>query len=288
MKIKDLSGKNLVKDIESLEAGTFNLDVNTTLTAPDESEVILRYKEHTIGVKKIIGRGRIYVFSCLSIFGNRQLKTSGNRIFINNLLKDMTITDDSIKINEQILISQGQAKYTSGNETKVLSVKEKDYYTLVRQMSLFGWEERVHESIVDRQDSTTFYRVVFERDQDIPNLDRIRELESAYPFGDPPPWTPPVEDDFSGLLMIFGGLTALGGLFFTIGNIITNSDSDYSLNTTIAALIIGLVMVGIGFLWHSVKNEPGRQQRKIHDDVYKQQAEIENILRVENLIQSKK
>ena len=88
--------------------------------------------------------------------------------------------------------------------------------------------------------------------------------------------------------MIFGGLTALGGLFFTIGNIITNSDSDYSLNTTIAALIIGLVMVGIGFLWHSVKNEPGRQQRKIHDDVYKQQAEIENILRVENLIQSKK
>ncbi|MBA7684394.1 hypothetical protein ES703_92789 [subsurface metagenome] len=91
-----LQGSTLLAGIESLEAGTVYLTPNATVTASSEAEVVLQFEGFSIGARRALGKGVVYLFSCLTVFGDRQLKHPGNRTLLYNLLEHLTAPSDSV------------------------------------------------------------------------------------------------------------------------------------------------------------------------------------------------
>jgi hypothetical protein len=84
---EDLQAFDFLEDVESLEAGTVLWAPNTLVATSGEAEIVLRFKSLALGAKRALGKGIVYLFSCLTVFGKRQLGQSGNQKFLGNLLQ---------------------------------------------------------------------------------------------------------------------------------------------------------------------------------------------------------
>ena len=84
-----LEGSHLLEGVESLALGTVWLYESTKIAASNQAEVVLQYKDATLGAKRPLGKGTAYLFSCLPAFGNKQLDRIDNRRFLDNLLKSV-------------------------------------------------------------------------------------------------------------------------------------------------------------------------------------------------------
>lgn len=105
----------LLETIETLALGTVCLYESTRIAESNEAEVLLQYKDAILGAKRSLGKGTAYLFSCLPIFGNKQLDNADNKMFLNNLLKclvtpAMTATLDVI-LKDEALAEQAIATY---------------------------------------------------------------------------------------------------------------------------------------------------------------------------------
>ncbi len=84
-----LEGLQLLDGVESLTLGTVWLYESTKIAASNQVEAVLQYKDATLGAKRPLGKGTAYLFSCLPVFGNKQLDQIDNRRFLDNLLKSL-------------------------------------------------------------------------------------------------------------------------------------------------------------------------------------------------------
>jgi len=85
----NLEDSELLEGVESLASGTVWLYESTKISASKEAEVVLQYKDTILGAKRSLGKGTAYLFSCLPVFGNKQLNHVDNRRFLGNLLKSL-------------------------------------------------------------------------------------------------------------------------------------------------------------------------------------------------------
>jgi hypothetical protein len=83
---ENLEYSPLLDGIDSLAAGTVWFCGSTGITAPDQVEILLKYRDIIMGAKKSLGKGTAYLFSCLNVLGNKQLKQDNNARFFDNLL----------------------------------------------------------------------------------------------------------------------------------------------------------------------------------------------------------
>ena len=167
---------------------------------------------------------------------------------------------------------------------KVVKTKS-DYDLILRQRGLFGWKQISLDKYGDN------YEVVFTRDPTIPNLNRIKELESAYPFGRPPTVSTSTEGLYV-FLYFLGGLSAFGGIVFTIVNLLKiwaggePESGTYSLETTVKAIWIGFAMIAVAFIWQKLKQLWVRSEINDANKILAQQKKIESILLQEKLTNS--
>jgi len=87
----NLEGSQLLEGIYSLALGAVWGYGSAKIAASNESEVVMQYKDAILGANRSLGRGTVYLFSCLPAFGNKQLEQADNRIFLDNLLKSVTM-----------------------------------------------------------------------------------------------------------------------------------------------------------------------------------------------------
>lgn len=116
--IEVLESSQLLEGIESLALGSVWGYPSTRIVASNESEVVLQYNDAILGAKRSLGKGTACVFSCLPLFGNKQLDQIDNRRFLDNLLKSlaapaMTATLETIAKDEALV---AQAKNTAADE----------------------------------------------------------------------------------------------------------------------------------------------------------------------------
>jgi len=86
---ESLEDSQLLDGVASLASGTVWLYESTKIAASNQAEVVLQYKDATLGAKRPLGKGTAYLFSCLPAFGNKQLDQADNRRFLDNLLKSL-------------------------------------------------------------------------------------------------------------------------------------------------------------------------------------------------------
>lgn len=84
-----LQCSQLLEGVKSLALGTVNWWESTRIATSDEAEVVLQLKDAILGAKRSFGKGTVYLFSCLPLFGNKQLDQADNRRFLDNLLESM-------------------------------------------------------------------------------------------------------------------------------------------------------------------------------------------------------
>lgn len=113
-----LESSQLLEGIESLTLGMVWGYPSTRIEASNEPEVVLQYNDAILGAKRSLGKGIAHVFSCLPLFGNKQLGQVDNRRFLDNLLKSlaapaMTATLEAIAKDEALAV---QAETTSTAE----------------------------------------------------------------------------------------------------------------------------------------------------------------------------
>ncbi len=78
---------SLLKGIGSLAFGDVFGSKSGTIAVSSEAEVLLQSEGAALGAKRCLGKGVVYLFSCLPAFGNRQLDQAGNRGLLGNLLR---------------------------------------------------------------------------------------------------------------------------------------------------------------------------------------------------------
>ena len=86
-----IQGSQLLEGIKSLAAGRAWGYGSGRIAASDEAEVVMQFKDATLAAKRSLGKGTAYLFSCLPIFGNKQLDQidADNRRFLNNLVESL-------------------------------------------------------------------------------------------------------------------------------------------------------------------------------------------------------
>ena len=84
-----LEGSQLLDSVESLALGAVWLYESARIGVSNQAEVVLQYKDAILGAKRPLGKGTVYLFSCLPAFGNKQLDRIDNRRFLDNLLKSL-------------------------------------------------------------------------------------------------------------------------------------------------------------------------------------------------------
>ena len=78
-----------LKGVDKLAAGKVWTCASTGIAASDQTEVVLKYKDVIMGAKVSPAKGTVYLFSCLPVLGDSQLKQDGNTRFLNNLLESL-------------------------------------------------------------------------------------------------------------------------------------------------------------------------------------------------------
>jgi hypothetical protein len=86
-----LQRSQLLEGVKSLALGDVWGNKSTRIAASSEAELVLclTYKDATIGAKRNLGKGAVYLFSCLPVLGNKQLGQMDNSRFLDNLLKSL-------------------------------------------------------------------------------------------------------------------------------------------------------------------------------------------------------
>lgn len=77
----------------------------TKIRASSDSDILFKYKEDILGVKRAYGKGAVYVFSCLGAFEDKPLRESDNRVFLNNIIK-LFLTPE-MELTSRIIDSSG-------------------------------------------------------------------------------------------------------------------------------------------------------------------------------------
>jgi hypothetical protein len=154
-----------------------------------------------------------------------------------------------------------------------------------QQMQLFGWKLVGQESTIHRQE--TCRKLNFVRALDVPNSDRIRELEDQYPFGGLP------EVTVSNLLGGWGKLLALFGIIFlafgcagTLIHLVVpvfqlgmQYPNWFSFKATLGELIIGLVLLALWLGGRRLDTQRNAKYLRAREEVEGKRAAIEMELR---------
>ena len=117
---ESLQRSRLLEGVKSLALGDVWGSKSTRIAASNEAELVLRLKDATIGAKRNLGKGAVYLFSCLPVLGNKQLKQPDNSRFLDNLLKSLatpqaTLTPPADDIQRQAeLPGVGEAEMPEG------------------------------------------------------------------------------------------------------------------------------------------------------------------------------
>jgi len=86
---ENLGDSTLLAGVDSLASGKGWFTDIFGIAASARVEVVLKYKDVILGVKRSLGKGTAYFFSCSPVFGNKQLDQAGNRRFLENLLTSL-------------------------------------------------------------------------------------------------------------------------------------------------------------------------------------------------------
>jgi hypothetical protein len=86
---ENLRDSPLLEDVNSLAAGLVWGCASIQIAPSNQAEVLLQYKDAILGLKRPLGKGTAYLFSCLPVFGKKQLDQADNRVFLNNLVKSL-------------------------------------------------------------------------------------------------------------------------------------------------------------------------------------------------------
>jgi hypothetical protein len=78
---------SLLKGIGSLAFGDVWGYKSAMIATSGQVDVMLRSGDAVLGARRCVGKGVVYLFSCLPAFGNRQLDQAGNRGLLGNLLR---------------------------------------------------------------------------------------------------------------------------------------------------------------------------------------------------------
>ena len=154
----------------------------------------------------------------------------------------------------------------------------------IQQMQLFGWTLVGQESTEYRGEpchKLNFVRVLNEA-----SLDRIRELEEQYPFGELPEVPGSLSQGKGKLLAVFGSIVLAFGCVGTVLHLIDlvfplglHYPDWYSFTVTLGGSIVGLVLLAVGL---SRKRSETRRHTKLlraREEVEGKQAAIEMELR---------
>jgi len=101
--LENMGDSPLLAGVDSLASSRSWIAGSTGIAPSDQDEIILKYKDVILGAKSSLGKGTVYLFSCLPVFGNKQLDQMGNRRFIMNLLTSL-----GVPTLEKLLESRGE------------------------------------------------------------------------------------------------------------------------------------------------------------------------------------
>jgi hypothetical protein len=154
-----------------------------------------------------------------------------------------------------------------------------------QQMQLFGWKLVGQESTIHRQ--VTCRKLNFLRALDVPNSDRIRELEDQYPFGGLPAVT--VSNLLGGggrFLALFGIIFLAFGCVGTLMHLVVpvfqlgmQYPYSFSFKATFWGLIIGLVLLQLWCGGKGLDTHRNAKYLRAHEEVEGNRAAIEIELR---------
>lgn len=117
-----LEDSQLLEAIESLDMIPVWGFRSTSIVACNEAKVLLQYKDTILAAKRSLGDGTVYLFSCLPLFGNKQLAHLDNRKFLNNLMKSLPKTAPTALLaaitQDEVLSEQENAKTNDKSITK--------------------------------------------------------------------------------------------------------------------------------------------------------------------------
>jgi len=88
----EFENSQLLEGIEYLVLGLGWGWASPRIAVSNEAKVLLQYEDAILGAKRFLGDGTVYLFSCLPVFGNKQLDRLDNRRFLNNLLESLAKT----------------------------------------------------------------------------------------------------------------------------------------------------------------------------------------------------
>ncbi|HEY55217.1 MAG TPA: hypothetical protein G4N91_02920 [Dehalococcoidia bacterium] len=127
-----LGDSPLLEGVPSLAAGLVWGYASIQIATSNQAEVLLQHKDAILGLKRPLGKGAAYLFSCLPVFGKKQLDQAGNRIFLDNLLKSlatpaMTATLEAIAKDEALAalaIAKDEARAEATASDKALATQK--------------------------------------------------------------------------------------------------------------------------------------------------------------------
>jgi hypothetical protein len=179
-----------------------------------------------------------------------------------------------------------RAEWLSGMETKSVFVPNEIVSVAIQQMQLFGWTLVGQEPTIYREEPC--HELSFVRALDLPYLDRIRELEDQYPFGELPP-----VPDFNRLggsvraVLAFVGFIFLAFSFVSalihLGAPVLPLSQQYadwfSFNAMFWGVILGVVLLAIWRRWTYLARERRAKYLRAREEVVAKRGAIEMELR---------
>jgi hypothetical protein len=138
---EDFGDSALLEGVDSLAFGKVWMFGSTGIAAPDQAEVVLKYKDVIMAARVSLGKGTALLFSCLPVLGNKQLKQDGNARFFNNLLESL----ETLAAKEPVRPMSQEEAWVAGISAEELAAEQKiaGFIFTGRSEDLFFDAERV-------------------------------------------------------------------------------------------------------------------------------------------------